>query len=93
LPVKDAGFLTCSQYNRADPQWRHPPACNWFDSPKQPTDEAATGPAAGLFGATSTSGPSADMGDVGLSAAVLALIGLFGISIRRSMARRRPTRV
>lgn len=93
LAVKDAGFLTCSQYNRADPQWRHPPACSWFDSPKKPTDAAATGPAAGLFGVTKTSGPSADMGDMGLSAAVLALIGLFGISIRRSMARRRPTRV
>ncbi|WP_296601965.1 right-handed parallel beta-helix repeat-containing protein [Nocardioides sp.] len=34
--VKDAGFLTCSQYDRADPSWKHPPACEWFDSPTKP---------------------------------------------------------
>jgi hypothetical protein len=37
LPVKDAGFLSCSQYDRTDPTWRHPPACSWFDSPGKPT--------------------------------------------------------
>lgn len=36
--VKDAGFLSCSQYDRADPTFRHPPRCNWFDSPAKPTD-------------------------------------------------------
>jgi hypothetical protein len=36
-PVKDAGFLSCSQYDRNDETWRHPPACNWFDSPTKPT--------------------------------------------------------
>ena len=34
--VKDAGFLTCSQYDRNDPDWRHPPACSWFDDPARP---------------------------------------------------------
>lgn len=34
--VKDAGFLTCSQYDRADPTWKHPAACEWFDSPSKP---------------------------------------------------------
>ena len=37
LAVKDAGFLSCSQYDRNDETWRHPPACNWFDSPSKPT--------------------------------------------------------
>jgi MYXO-CTERM domain-containing protein len=42
IPAKDAGFLSCSQYDRADPTWRHPPACEWFDTPAKPTDEAAS---------------------------------------------------
>lgn len=47
--VKDAGFLTCSQYDRADPTWKHPPACEWFDSPTRPAAaKAATdGPMSG----------------------------------------------
>ncbi|HEY0952275.1 right-handed parallel beta-helix repeat-containing protein [Nocardioides sp.] len=45
-PVKDAGFLSCSQYDRSDPTWKHPPACEWFDSPAQPTTMAAPGDAA-----------------------------------------------
>jgi hypothetical protein len=36
LVVKDAGFIGCLQYNRADPFWRDPPLCNWFDSPVEP---------------------------------------------------------
>ncbi len=36
LFVKDAGFLSCSQYDRADPILRHPPACDWFVSPSRP---------------------------------------------------------
>jgi len=35
-PVKDAGFLSCSQYDRGDPTWRHPVGCEWFDSPSEP---------------------------------------------------------
>jgi hypothetical protein len=38
--VKDSGFLACSQYDRNDPDLRHPPHCNWFDSPPKPTDES-----------------------------------------------------
>jgi hypothetical protein len=37
LPAKDAGFLSCSQYDRSDETWRHPPGCSWFDSPRRPT--------------------------------------------------------
>lgn len=41
--VKDAGFLSCSQYDRNDPTWRHPPACTWFDDPAGPTAGAGSG--------------------------------------------------
>lgn len=41
LPVKDAGFLSCSQYDRADETWRHPAGCDWFDSPAEPGSAAA----------------------------------------------------
>jgi hypothetical protein len=41
FPVKDADFLSCSQYDRNDPVLRHPPACSWFDSPTRPTAERA----------------------------------------------------
>lgn len=40
LPVKDAGFLTCSQYDRNDEGLRHPPGCEWFDTPAKPTAAA-----------------------------------------------------
>jgi hypothetical protein len=40
--VKDAGFLSCSQYDREDPAFRHPPACNWFDSPTKPDESRAS---------------------------------------------------
>ena len=38
--VKDAGFVTCSQYDRSDPVLRDPPNCNWFETPPKPTDES-----------------------------------------------------
>ncbi|GAW50506.1 MULTISPECIES: right-handed parallel beta-helix repeat-containing protein [unclassified Nocardioides] len=38
--VKDAGFLSCSQYDRNDPAWQHPTGCTWFDSPTEPGSEA-----------------------------------------------------
>jgi hypothetical protein len=40
-PVKDADFLSCSQYDRNDPTLRHPPGCSWFDSPTRPEAEPA----------------------------------------------------
>ncbi|MGH3346544.1 MAG: right-handed parallel beta-helix repeat-containing protein, partial [Nocardioides sp.] len=44
LTVKDAGFLSCSQYDRSDPLLRHPPACEWFETPADPMAEAAARP-------------------------------------------------
>jgi hypothetical protein len=46
-PVKDAGFLTCSQYNREDEFWRDPPGCEWFQSPQRPGSGSDT-PSTGL---------------------------------------------
>ncbi|GAB3258945.1 right-handed parallel beta-helix repeat-containing protein [Nocardioides dilutus] len=39
-PVKDAGFLSCSQYDRSDPDLRHPPGCEWFEDPVRPNARA-----------------------------------------------------
>jgi hypothetical protein len=44
LPVKDAEFLTCSEYDRADPVFRHPPLCTWFDNPTRPKGRAGAEP-------------------------------------------------
>ncbi len=41
-PVKDAGFLSCSQYDRNDPVLRHPPGCEWFESPTRPGADGLT---------------------------------------------------
>jgi hypothetical protein len=46
LPVKDAGFLSCSQYDRNDEQLRHPPGCEWFDNPGRPSAAGARSGAA-----------------------------------------------
>jgi len=65
LVVKDAGFLTCSQYDRSDPVFRHPPLCDWFDSPTRPAARSAASPAAAV--------PDAD-GEPG----VVPLLGMTG---------------
>ena len=87
-PVKDAGFLSCSQYDRNDPTWRHPPGCEWFDSPEKPTGDQPVGP----LGLTSAapSGPSDRLGGpdaataVALSMAGVGLLTLLGLgTVRR----------
>jgi hypothetical protein len=42
FPVKDADFLSCSQYDRNDPVLRDPPACSWFESPSRPSSEGGS---------------------------------------------------
>ncbi len=83
-PVKDAGFLTCSEYDRNDPVFRHPPGCEWFDSPSKPgSDDAGVlgsdslaPPAAGAATPANGSGGAAvGFGLVG--AGVLLVLGLF----------------
>jgi hypothetical protein len=85
LVVKDAGFLGCLQYNRADPFWRDPPLCNWFDTPANPVEEAAE----------PTSAPRASAGSLGtslgtglLTSGVAALLFL-GLAVRGSSSWRR----
>jgi hypothetical protein len=78
MPVKDAGFLSCSQYDRNDPTWRHPPACEWFTSPEKPSDEQSGSP----VGMAATAGPT-NAGDgisgPGVASTLAAALG--GISL------------
>jgi len=77
-PVKDAGFLSCSQYDRSDPTWRHPPACEWFDNPTKPT--ASTSAAA--------SGPTAEEAD-GTSAGAAPALTVAGAALAFGLGWRR----
>ena len=79
-PVKDAGFLSCSQYDRSDPAWSHPAGCGWFDSPQRPgSARGAAAPTAREGSASMTMAPS--------MAAVAALLLALGLR-RRGRARR-----
>ncbi|QIK67098.1 hypothetical protein G7072_12750 [Nocardioides sp. HDW12B] len=86
--VKDAGFLSCSQYDRNDPTLRHPPECNWFDSPPKPTatsgDPFPIVPGSGEIAPRSSTvgGP-----DVGWATSLLALGALLAVGAA-SRARR-----
>ncbi len=85
--VKDAGFLSCSQYDRNDPTWRHPPECNWFESPEKPTDQAPSGPLE-MSAASAPAGPGGGTMALGagtIVSAALILLGLGGVR-RRSIA-------
>ncbi len=76
LAVKDAGFLSCSQYDRSDPVFRHPPKCDWFDSPSRPTGESnAQGPL-GL-----RSAPTGGSSSHGGGAEPLTLLLILGLGI------------
>lgn len=92
--VKDAGFLSCSQYNRDDPFWRDPPNCTWFDSPSKPTNDASSNPS--LLGAGAgppSSGPPGagpglgglDLGAIALGS--LILLGMARVARRTTVAR------
>jgi hypothetical protein len=93
LAVKDAGFLSCSQYDRNDPTWRHPPNCEWFTTPERPTDDQSGNPV-GLTASAMPSGTGADLGGPAAAAGLAAslagvglvlLVGL-GAVRRRSIA-------
>jgi hypothetical protein len=91
-PVKDAGFLSCSQYDRNDPTWRHPPACEWFTSPDKPTDQQSTTPlglAAGSSGSSGGLGGAGTASALALSLTGVGLVTLLGLGAvrRRSLAR------
>ncbi len=82
LAVKDAGFLTCCQYDRADPIVRHPPLCDWFDSPRKP---AARAGAEGAALRTDDGQP----GVVPLLGMTGGLALVFGLGLRRRPRSRR----
>jgi len=78
LIVKDAEFLTCNEYDRADPIFRHPPLCSWFKSPSRPKATAA--------GSTAAPGTEAD----GPTAPLLAVVGGIALVIGLRRRHRRP---
>ena len=85
-PVKDAGFLSCSQYDRNDPTWRHPPECSWFDDPAKPTDDQAAG------GLALSAGPAATArADLGLGGVDLLTFGLGSLLLSGLVLGRRAT--
>ena len=83
--VKDAGFISCSQYDRNDPELRHPPECNWFDTPRKPTDDYEGDPMAPDAPAAASAPASSD----GLG--ILAMVPLLGIGAALRMRMRRKT--
>ncbi|WP_309649542.1 right-handed parallel beta-helix repeat-containing protein [Nocardioides sp.] len=82
MTVKDAGFLTCSQYDRADPVLRHPAGCNWFDSPSRPSSARTTGEVTAAAPAPSRA-VDASAGGAPLLAAAGGLLLLLGLGRRR----------
>ena len=84
-PVKDAGFLSCSQYDRNDPALRHPPACDWFDSPSKPGADGSTPLDSGT--AAASNGPMSGPGSLGLAlSGAGALMMLALVLFRRRVA-------
>lgn len=95
LTVKDAGFLSCSQYDRNDPTWRHPPECEWFDDPEKPSgeeqpEEASTG--LDLAAAPATSGPTQGLGGGTLLTLGVGALLLAGLALGRRRTTVRPVR-
>jgi hypothetical protein len=100
MPVKDAGFLSCSQYDRNDEFWRHPPECEWFETPEKPTDEQSGNPL-GLAAPAGPSGPSGPVAmlsgptaatTLGASLAGVALMLLVGLGALRRRGLASPLR-
>jgi hypothetical protein len=91
-PVKDAGFLTCSQYNREDELWRDPPGCEWFQGPTPPgSGSGQVAPTTRRVAALGPPGPRDDPGS-GATAAVAGLVLLAGlVAVRRRAAHARRT--
>jgi hypothetical protein len=91
--VKDAGFLSCSQYDRNDPEFRNPPECNWFDTPPKPTDTYEGDPMVPGPQREQDSSLTTDE-DVTGALGLLAVLPLFGLGAvlgrrRRGVATRR----
>jgi hypothetical protein len=88
-PVKDAGFLSCSQYNREDEFWRDPPACEWFESPTRPGSEGSTAPLASVASQQAGLAPALDDRSDRGAVTAAALGALFMVSALSVAARLR----
>ena len=88
--VKDAGFLSLHRSTTATTRhFRHPPECNWFDSPPKPTDATgtSTGPLGLTAAATDPRSGGVDLLTFGIG--VLALGGLAAGRRRKAVVKRR----
>ncbi len=90
-PVKDAGFLSCSQYDRNDPDLRHPPECDWFDSPSRPGSSDAAGATVDPADVAGQA-PRADAGGSGGSGASTLLSLAGSVVVVAGLGRRRRLR-
>ncbi|MBB6629226.1 right-handed parallel beta-helix repeat-containing protein [Nocardioides sp. KIGAM211] len=79
-PVKDAGFLSCSQYDRDDPNFSHPEGCNWFDSPTKPDASGST-----------TGAPEASEQDSGFLVAAPVMTAVSALLVALGLRRRRQS--
>ena len=79
--VKDAGFLSCSQYDRNDPALRHPPGCEWFDSPSKPAADGST--TLDSSAAAASNGSGGGVGPVGLTLSGAGAMTLGMLLLRR----------
>ena len=82
--VKDAGFLSCSQYDRNDDVMSDPPNCNWFVSPPKPTKTSGDpfpGPVTPAALAGKAAGPSDGL-------ALLGVVPLLGLGAALRLRRR-----
>ena len=76
--TKDSGFLSCSQYDRTDPTFKHPAGCDWFDSPSKPAADGST---------TSTTKTGASGTEVVVPLMSLSALGLWAGAGRRRRRR------
>lgn len=74
--IKDAGFLSCSQYDRNDPEFRDPPECNWFETPPKPTDSSGD-----PFPVVTAASATESVSTMGTSGAPVALAGLLLLTL------------
>lgn len=89
--VKDAGFLTCSQYDRNDEFWRDPPNCNWFVTPPKPTNSSGDPfplPVSGLATSSGSGTPASQTGDPLILTSGLGLGGAAALLVARRRRRR-----
>jgi len=92
-PVKDAGFLSCSEYDRDDPEFRDPPECEWFDSPSKPGSGSGRVSADDAVALTSGSSGGGTSGQLGIAMVGVGGVLLLGLALRTRVWRRQLSTV